>query len=115
MDDGIFGVMFAALFLVPIVLIGLLLFRVVSGGVTARKVMYGLLGIALVGLADFGGLILVLAWGYRHEPGRVGPWWEPLTLLIAPLLGYRFVLAKLVGSPRLDKVWDAYLHEEHPD
>jgi hypothetical protein len=103
MDEAIFRVMFAALFLVPTVLIGLLLFGVISGGITARKIMYGLLGIALVGLADFGGLILLLAWGYRHEPGPTGTWWVPLILLIAPLLGYRFVLAKLVGSPRLEK------------
>jgi hypothetical protein len=96
MDEAIFAVMFAALFLVPIVLIGLLLFRVVSGGVTVRKVMYGLLGIALVGLADFGGLMCLMAWAYRHEPGPVGPWWEPLTLLIAPLLGYRLVLGRLL-------------------
>lgn len=103
MDEAIFRVMFAALFLVPIVLIGLLLIRVVSCGVTARKVMYGLLGIALVGLADFGGFVCLMGWAYRHEPAPVGAWWVPLTLLIAPLLGYRFVLAKLVGSPRLDK------------
>jgi hypothetical protein len=104
MDEAIFRVMFSALFLVPIVLIGVLLFKVVLGGVTARKVMYGLLGIALVGLADFGGLILVLAWGYRHEPAPAGPWWEPLTLLIAPLLGYVFVLAKLAGSSNVGGV-----------
>jgi hypothetical protein len=67
--------------------------------------MYGLLGIALVGLADFAGQICLTAWAYRHRPTAVKEsWWLPLTLLIAPLLGYCFVLAKLVGSPRFDKV-----------
>jgi hypothetical protein len=66
--------------------------------------MYGLLGIALVGLADFGGFVCV--YGYEALPTGINPrpWWEAFwTLLIAPLLGCVFLLAKLVRSPRLDK------------
>jgi hypothetical protein len=104
MGNAFFLVMVYAFFLVPIALIGLLLFRVVSGGVTARKVMYGLLGIALVGLADFGSLVCAVGYEAVSTGINPRPWWEAFwTLLIAPLLGYVFVLAKLVGSPRLDK------------
>jgi hypothetical protein len=105
MENAIFGNGLAALIWAPILLIGLLLLRVVLGGVTVRKVMYGLIGIALVGLADFGGLICLMVWTYRDQPTMVkASWWWPLTLLIAPLLGYYFVLAKLLRSPQLEEV-----------
>lgn len=108
MDEAIFRVMFAALFLVPIVLIGLLLIRVVSCGVTARKVMYGLLGIALVGLADFGGFVCLMGWAYRHEPAPVGG-------VVGALDPAHCALARVPFRPGQARRVASTRQEEHPD
>jgi hypothetical protein len=96
-----------AFFLAPIVLIGLiglLLLKIVSGGVTVRKIIYGLLGLAMVGLAAFGGLLCAMGYEAVSTGINPGPWWGTFgSLVIAPLLGYVFALAGLIGSPRVDK------------
>jgi hypothetical protein len=83
---------------------GPLVFGVVSGGVTATKVIRGLLGLALLGVAAFGGLLCVVGFEAVSTGLNPGPWWGTFgTLVIAPLLGYVYFVAKLFGSPRPDK------------
>jgi hypothetical protein len=85
-------------------LVGLLLFGVISGGVTAHKVMWGLLGLALLGVAIFGALLCTS--GFKDVPTGLSlvAWWGLfVTLFIAPLLGYGYAVVKLFRWPRLDK------------
>ena len=92
---------FLVLFLV---LTGPLLFGLISGAVTARKVVWGLLGLALLGVAAFGGLLSAFGFEAVSTGANPGAWWGMFgTLVIAPLLGYCYALAKLFGSPRPDK------------
>jgi hypothetical protein len=76
-------------------LAGLLFFGVVSGGVTTHKVMWGLLGLAVLGGAAFGGMLC--AFGSEAFSTGANPF------VIPPLLAYGYVVAKLFGSPRPDK------------
>ena len=83
---------------------GPLLFGMISGGVTAHKVMWSLLGLALLGVAAFGGLLCAFGFEAVSTGLNPGPWWGMFgTLVIAPLLGYGYAVAKLFASPRLDK------------
>jgi len=86
-----------------LVLVSLLLIGMVSDGVTASKVMWGLLGLALLGVAAFFGFLL--AFGYEAHSTGMNPsyWGWVVTLVLLPLLGYGYALAKLFRSPRHDK------------
>jgi hypothetical protein len=72
-----------------------LLFGVISGGITARKIMWSLLGLVLVGVAAF----CSFACGIGYEAVYTGinprPWWETFGTLVIALLGYIFSVAKL--------------------
>ena len=84
-------------------LVGPLLYGGISGGVTVRKIGWGLLGLALLGMAAFFGLLL--AFGYEAHSTGVNPsyWGWVVTLVLLPLLGYVYSLGKLFRLPRPEK------------
>ena len=89
---------------VLLALVGLLLFGVIVGGVTAHKVVWGLLGLALLGVAAVGGVLCAVGFGAAPSGPNPVPWWGTFgALFVAPLLGYGYAVAKLFRSPRLDK------------
>jgi hypothetical protein len=67
--------------LVVLVLAGLLLFGVLSGGVTAPKVMWGLLGLALLGVASFGGVLCAMGFEAVATGANPGAWWGMFSTL----------------------------------
>ncbi len=84
-------------------------FALLLGGVTARKIGWGVLGFALLGVAAL--CILVCAAGY--EAGYTGlnprPWWKTFGILVITLTEGIFSGAKLLsrepsscGSPCLE-------------
>jgi hypothetical protein len=80
------------------------LFGMVSGGVTTRKVMWGMLGLALLWVAAIGGLLSAFGFEAVSTGANPGAWWGMFgTSVIAPLLGYVFAVAQLFRSPRHDK------------
>jgi hypothetical protein len=72
-----------------------LLFGVISGGVTARKTLWGLLGLALVEVAAF--YSIACASGYEAVSTGINPrpWWMTFGILVIALLGYVLSGAKL--------------------
>jgi hypothetical protein len=89
---------------VLLALVGLLLFGVIFGGVTAHKVVWGLLGLALLGVAAVGGVVCAVGFGAAPGVPNPVPWWGPFgALFVAPLLGYGYSVAKLFRSPRPGK------------
>jgi hypothetical protein len=72
-----------------------LLFGVISGGVATRKIMWGLLGLALLGVAA--SCSLACAVGYEAVSTGINPrpWWMTFWTLVIALLGYVFSGAKL--------------------
>jgi len=73
-----------------------LLFGVISGGVTARKITWGLLGLALVGLAASCSLACAIGYEAVYTGINPRPWWMTFRTLVIALLGYLFSVAKLV-------------------
>jgi hypothetical protein len=77
-------------------LAGLLLFGVISDGVTARKVLLGLFGLVLLGVSAFGGLISAFGYEAVSTGSNPGAWWSVfLALVIAPLLGFACIIFTL--------------------
>jgi hypothetical protein len=86
---------------VLLALVGLLLFGVIFGGVTAHKVVWGLLGLALLGVAAVGAVLCAVGFGAAPAGPNPVHWWVTFgALVVAPLLGYGYAVAKLFRSPR---------------